>query len=288
MAKLIIFVHGLGADDYDWWGSTKTQLIEKYRSDEETDVFFYNYKTKKVSGVINRVKLLFGFGTNLADLEGLGGLLSAYIDNECKKKDYEEIKLFGHSMGGIVIASALWKIKNNLLYSHIYNRISSVALCGTPLGGSLIAARISKIPFVASGHVISLKYHSKTLTHIVNNFSSLVSINDEENKPYLSFFVIEDDEVVKEEDEKFNVFPPDVVRVSSYYMSGGHVRAVQNLTVDSAEFNNIVKWIDKENILNDIPEDNVENFISFIDNRTFSKKIGISKKELKDLYNLNC
>lgn len=285
MAKLIVFVHGLGADDYDWWGSTRTQIIERYQSDEETDVFFYNYKTEKVSGIINRVKLLFGFGTNLADLEGLGGLLSAAIDNKLNGKDYEEIKLFGHSMGGIVIASALWKIKNNLVYSHIYNKVSSVALCGTPLGGSLIAARISRIPWTASKQAISLKYQNKTLVHIVNNFSSIVSIDkDEEDKPSLVFFVIEDDEVVQGDNEKFNTFPVDVVRISSYSMSGGHVGAVQNLTIDSDEFNNIVTWIEKEEILDGIPEDKVENFKSFMDNRTFSKEMGISKLKLKEMY----
>lgn len=285
MAKLIIFVHGLGADDYNWWGSTKTQIIERYQSDEETDVFFYNYKTEKVSGLINRAKLLFGFGTNLADLEGLGGLLSAAIDNKLKKKDYEEIKLFGHSMGGIVIASALWKIKNNLGYSHIYNKVSSVALCGTPLGGSLIAARVSRIPWTASKQAISLKYQNNTLIHIVNNFSSIVSMDkDNEDKPTLVFFVIEDDEVVQGDNEKFNTFPVDIVRISSYSMSGGHVGAVQNLTIDSDEFNNIVTWIEKEEILDGIPESQVENFKSFIENRTFSKEIGISKIKLKEMY----
>ncbi len=285
MAKLVVFVHGLGADDYDWWGSTKTQIIERYQGDEETDVFFYNYKTEKVSGLINRVKLLFGFGTNLADLEGLGGLLSAAIDNKFRGKDYDEIKLFGHSMGGIVIASALWKIKNNLGYSHIYNKVSSVALCGTPLGGSLIAARISKIPWTASKQAISLKYQNKTLIHIVNNFSSIVSMDkDNEDKPSLVFFVIEDDEVVQGDNEKFNTFPVDIVRISSYSMSGGHVGAVQNLTTDSDEFNNIVTWIEKEEILDGVPEGQVASFKSFIENRTFSKEIGISKLKLKEMY----
>jgi len=285
MAKLIIFVHGLGADDYDWWGSTKTQIIKRYQSDEETDVFFYSYKTEKVSGVINRVKLLFGFGTNLADFEGLGGLLAATIDNELKKKDYEEIKLFGHSMGGIVIASALWKIKNNLAYSQIYNKVSSVALCGTPLGGSIIATRISRLPWISSKHTTSLKYRDKTLIRIVNNFRSIVSIMpDCEDKPSLSFFVIEDDEVVYGEYEKFNEFPIDTVRMLSYSMQGGHIGAVQNLTNDSNEFHNIITWIEKENILHDIPEGQKANFKSFIEKRTFSKEIGIPKLKLKEMY----
>jgi len=285
MSKLVVFVHGLGADDYDWWGSTKHLLTGKYANDQDTDFLFYRYKTDKTSGIQNKFKLFFGYGTMLADFDGLGGLLLSEINNFIIRQDkhYEEIKLFGHSMGGIVIASCIYKMKvqNDPLYSNV----TSIALCGTPLGGSKIAARVDSLfPFQTSSHTKLLRYGNRELKRIVNNFSSIVSVYYEESKPQLTFFKIEDDEVVKTDEEKFGSYDKDDIEALSYSMSGGHVSAVQNLENNNPNFGQIIKWIEKDNISRGIPDDKIENFEQFISNRGFSQKKGIMKIQLKKKY----
>ncbi len=285
MAKLVVFVHGLGADDYDWWGSTKHLISDKYKDDQDTDFLFYRYKTDKTSGFFNKLALFFGFGTKLADFDGLGGLLLSEINNYISgnEKYYEEIKFFGHSMGGIVVASCIYKMR--LQSDPLYLNVTSIALCGTPLGGSKIAARIDRlIPYKTSSHTKLLRYRNKKLKNIINNFASVVSLYYNEHKPQLIFFKIEDDEVVQTDEEKFGSYDKDDIEALSYSMKEGHVGAVQNLESNHPNFNQIIKWIEEENVYQNIPDDEVDNFKQFISNNTFSHKLGISKGKLKNIY----
>jgi hypothetical protein len=281
MAKLIVFIHGLGADEYDWWGSTKNLLEEVYK-EEDVDFYFYRYTTEKIS-ILNKIKLFFGFGTNLVDLGGLGRVFANELENYIDKEDknYDEIKLFGHSMGGIVIASSLWILKEK---KEIFSKITSIAICGTPLGGSRIATRVSKISPFISKHTKLLKYRNKKLQQVIQSFFSIVTTEYEDNKPYLSFFEIEDDEVVQTEEEKFADLIVEQIRKKSYSMTGGHVGAVQNLSIDSKEFFNIRKWIDEDAITHNISEEYKDNFKKFINKMYISKDKGITKRQLKDAY----
>ncbi len=204
MSKLIVFIHGLGADDFDWWGSSR-DLLEKNYEDEGTKLYFHTYKTNKISGTFNKIKLKFGLGDNLADLDGLGGQMVASLEHYVHNNNINEIKLFGHSMGGIVLASALWKLQNGTgNQKNIFNKISSIVLCGVPLGGSDVAKIAKQIfSFAVSNQTKALSIDSRALHSIVNNFKSCVTLSPQPNLPHLIFFIIDGDEVVSKHDEKF-------------------------------------------------------------------------------------
>ncbi|CAA6825669.1 MAG: Unknown protein [uncultured Sulfurovum sp.] len=290
MSRLVIFVHGLGASDENWWGSTR-ELLEAEYQDTDTELVFFTYNTEKTAGLKNKIKSLYGKAKVFANFNRLGNTLSTLIRDKIKTDSYDEIKLFGHSMGGVVIASALWSLSKK--YPSVYKQLSTVALCGTPLGGSNIASLATKLFFLfPSSHTEALSVDSKELLTIVNTFQSCVSLNSnqEDNIPQCVFFIISDDEVVESDKERFGSFPVRDVdnNSSTKYMNGGHVGAVQNLTKNSLEYKNILEWINEE--INKSRHNNSEMLIpdEWEDEyRVLSQNIymkDITKHELRTIY----
>ncbi|MCT7598998.1 esterase/lipase family protein [Aliarcobacter butzleri] len=261
MGNLVLFVHGLGADNNDWWGTTKDFFFH----DEEIkannySIEFFLYATDKFTSYFGRAKNFFGLGERLASLDDLGGQLVSKIKTLLQLKNYDCIKLFGHSMGGLVISIALYKLKTgNNDEKLIYSKISNVAFCGTPIGGSKVAKLCKNIfALSSSSHTKSLSFGSEDIKKANNYLSDSISIVPSKEKPFLEFFKITDDEVVKEDNERFGSFLDKIgMEIKPISLTGGHCGAVKNLSKESVEYILIRDWIlktDNLSIEEDIPD----------------------------------
>lgn len=253
MGNLVLFVHGLGADNHDWWGTTKDFLFhdEDIKANNYS-IEFFNYATDKFTSYPNSIKNMFGLGSRLASLDDLGGQLVSKIKIMMQFKKYNCIKLFGHSMGGLVISVALYKLKNGEAdEKEIYSKIMNVALCGTPIGGSKVAKLCKNIfKLSSSSHTKSLSFNSDEVKKINNYLSDCISLEPSIEKPLVHFFKITEDEVVKDDIERFGSFLDKINTViKPTPLAGGHCEAVKNLAKESTEYCLIKNWIIKNDNL---------------------------------------
>jgi len=65
--SVVIFVHGIGADQDEWWGTTKYFLKNDMDIKKYAVVDFWGYRTAKFTTPKNRLLNLFGKGTVLAN-----------------------------------------------------------------------------------------------------------------------------------------------------------------------------------------------------------------------------
>jgi|GEM_PF-5741956 len=238
---LVVFVHGLGADDKNWWGSTKSVIKLDSELSIHYDFIFFDYKTEKLTNLTTRLLNTFGLGSKLASIQDLGGQLVTSLNNH--NNNYSTIKLFGHSMGGLVISAALHKLK---LENEIFNKVTDIAFCGTPLGGSNLANTVSSIFRLSSSkHLKSLKVNSDEIKSIVNVLPQLVTLQHNDNKALLKFFKITEDQVVTEDFERYGIFEKDITNnvTTTIDLTKNHCQAVQNLNQNDDNYKAIKKWI---------------------------------------------
>ena len=254
---IVIFIHGLGADDSKWWGSTVSSLTNNPSISNEYDIRFFSYKTDKIKTILNTAKNQIGLGEIQASLENLGNQLSDYIRNNCTT--HKQIKLFGHSMGGLVISASLPLLETHA--NNLYQKISSVAFAGTPLGGSSVAS-ILKIfmGLIVGTQTKSLSLNSKELQSIVAPLPNYLTLQQGKEKIHLQFFYIGEDEVVSKDTERYgpyyelvNTLKPDIIT-----LQGKHSPSVQNLISSQENYMNILRWIKQSEVLISIDDSSIK------------------------------
>lgn len=238
--NLIVFVHGLGADNKDWWGSTKDNL--KFDADlcDDFEFEFFNYTTDKA-----RIeKKWFSDDKVLAKLDDLGGQLYTKLQRVLNVNNYSCVKLFGHSMGGLVISSAVNKFNES--DKDNFKKIKNIVFCGTPFGGSKFA-ETSRLIFNlgASQHTRNIHFDSKEVKDITSRFVNNIEYDFNDKKPRFEFMKLTEDQVVTEDEERYGILIDHVndKKINLIYMTESHSGAVQDLDKTKDNFDAIKTWI---------------------------------------------
>ncbi len=241
MKTKVYLVHGLGVENsHEWWGSTKSELQRVY---PEIDFEYYDYETSKWDTFLNKAKTSIGVGKVLDTLENIGKNFITRIDT--RDKEFDNIILFGHSMGGLVAANAINYANSIPELSHVKDKLSNLIMCGTPLGGSDLADKASYIPG-HSPHVKELLKDSCARMLTVDRMKNFVSVNKEDSdKTLLSFLPISGDEVVQTPEEIFGIYEHQLGHIHVRNLIGTHSGAVKNLEDKSDNFTIIVDHLKK-------------------------------------------
>jgi pimeloyl-ACP methyl ester carboxylesterase len=128
---IVVFVHGLRGDMVQTWGMLPSFACNL----TEYDVMLWSYPT-------------FLFGSAPA-VDSVGGLLLSGLRQHCSK--YWDIVLVGHSLGCLVIESAIvLELRQHRATEDPVSKIRHVVLYAPPHAGSGAAAVLSHIPGLLS------------------------------------------------------------------------------------------------------------------------------------------
>lgn len=105
---LAIFVHGWGAADPGWWGTTSASL-KSFGDLNEIKFFFPRYDTQHAPqlNVVQRIREIFCNVERHQELGELGQQLWSDVRNEFRKTNSRSMSMFGHSFGGLVVADGI-------------------------------------------------------------------------------------------------------------------------------------------------------------------------------------
>jgi len=138
---LLVLVHGLGSSNA-FWGPAINLLQEKASSSEHRLLIRpWQYLTNKRPKLRGGNLYRFTFGKPLEqNLEQLGQHLWDDLEQQCQT--YDRIRIFAHSMGGLVVASALGLNSSKYYDSPLYAKLESIAFCASPLAGTRRARQV--------------------------------------------------------------------------------------------------------------------------------------------------
>ena len=129
--KLILFIHGLGGSK-ETWGKFP-ELIKKDKASQNFDIALYNYHTslmrvKSMVSLFSKIASFFIPQKKLPSIQDVADMLQTEI--EIRYKQYDEIYMMTHSMGGLVARQYLFdmleannslKVKKLMLYAVPHN-----------------------------------------------------------------------------------------------------------------------------------------------------------------------
>lgn len=244
---LVVFIHGIGVENTKWWGST----IASFKNDQELEnagisVEFWEYDTKKLDYVGNKFKQFFNKHKKLPSLDDVGHSFLGKFEDKKDIDKYEQILLFGHSMGGLVASTLLIHAFNNdNKHEKFKEKIRSLVMCGTPLGGSLVADKLrilSNLYNISSEQMQELYVNSNTISDIQNKLKNIINLEcNDITKPCLEFFKLSQDEVVQTDDERYGIFIDEVQPIDT--LEKGHSPSIQNLTIKKDNYKKIKRWM---------------------------------------------
>lgn len=129
--KLILFIHGLGGSE-ETWGKFPS-LIEESDDFKSFDIALYNYRTslirpKSLVSIFSKIASLFTPQKKLPSIQDVADMLKTEL--EIRYKQYDEIYMMTHSMGGLVARQYIFdmleannalKVKKLMLYAVPHN-----------------------------------------------------------------------------------------------------------------------------------------------------------------------
>lgn len=243
MASLVVFVHGLGANEHAFWGTTPGSIRGSDLLREQTEVKFWGYETTSRPRPLQRFLGPVGAGAPLETIDSLGEHLWSKLRLWFRDGDYDSVRLLGHSMGGLVVAAALGRgVEESRSHDQaMIEAITGVAFVATPLGGASLANRTGALfeLFGRNVHVEDLMPGSVSRRHLVNRFIDRalrdVSIP-------LTIFRASNDQVVAESEvDEPLVTRPDV-SFKKDVLTGNHSGCVQNLEPESENLRMLARW----------------------------------------------
>lgn len=251
MAKrLVVFVHGWGANAEDWWGTT-AHSVPTHPKATGTEFRFHRFLTTRTPSYawLSRARSLMSGQPAVEVIGELGQTLWSRIVEEVETCRCEEVLLFGHSFGGIVIADAfrhaLKRESQGMTDdSHALKCIRHIALCASPMDGAELAQIYKKVaaPFGTNKHVLNLLKNNRARQDAVNVFLNYLQ---RPNAPSLTLFYASGDQVVRRV-EVFAPFEAAHIRFSEQALEGGHSDCIQNVgpaTGHSANFKRLATWL---------------------------------------------
>ncbi|WP_428739828.1 esterase/lipase family protein [Sulfurimonas sp.] len=240
----VIFIHGLGANGKDWWGTTKDSIDNDIELKEKADFFFWDYKTKKIYSIKESFFNGIGKYDGYDELDEISQEVASQIDTN--KHKYDNFILFGHSMGGLIAASAINQLRDR---DDVFRKVKAIALCGTPLGGSDLAHKAKILGPLLSQHTKTLfkdsklrkKIHAKLLQNATVDYDN---DRDKNNKVPLHFIRIPKDTVVESDEERYGDFFDDMVTKNFIVsLQGDHSDSIRDLNASKFNYKNIKTWI---------------------------------------------
>jgi pimeloyl-ACP methyl ester carboxylesterase len=172
--RIVIFVHGLGGSPYGTWGNFPRFIFDDI---PESDVGLYQYET-----LWRRLK----FGAQIP----LGREATIFADVvRDELKDYRDIVLIGHSMGGLLCKALVARLVQNKRMD-LLDRIAGLFLLASPQLGSL---RVPRFLSWFSPDADALKPHGQLLVDIATTFEDNLLLDGETiayDKPVIPTFAV--------------------------------------------------------------------------------------------------
>jgi pimeloyl-ACP methyl ester carboxylesterase len=248
--QLVVFVHGWGAGEVDWWGTTKTSFPSHPKA-ADFHFHFHHFQTSKAP----QLKLWASLRNLLRGSEAterigeLGQTLWTTLAFEVERSGAKEIVLFGHSFGGIVLADTIrHAVKRESMHEgdrQLLSRIRHIALCASPMSGASLAETYLKLvsPLGATNdHVVNLLRNNRDREDAVNVFVNFLKRPD---APLLTLFYAAGDAVVQRP-EAFEPFDRALVSYHEAALEGGHSDCIQNVGPTSGRHKNyerVAAWL---------------------------------------------
>lgn len=245
---LAIFVHGWGAAEPEWWGTT-TAALKSFGHVNEIKCFFHQYHTTHSPQwkVVQRIREIFCNVARHQELGELGQDLWSNVRSQFRRTDSRSISIFGHSFGGLVVADAISYAAQRAADgsdedARTLGALTGVALCCSPMDGAKLAQNYSSImkPVAKNIHVQNLLKDSKKREEVLNSFINYIS-----QKPYfLTLFRADGDGIVGSKD----IYGPFVRAEVKFYedvLEGTHSDCVQNIgpATKTSNFEKIKQWL---------------------------------------------
>jgi pimeloyl-ACP methyl ester carboxylesterase len=247
-----LFVHGIGASQETWWGTTPGALMTDPQL-RHIEFDFFRYESSKSA---DRSWFVHPWFTRrkLAGLEDLGALLWDRLLDHAGNPNFSSIALFGHSMGGLVIAAAIvdgFRREDSERARQVRGMIKIIGLCATPLGGADIAAFANRLIKVLGPNpqMSDLRRISPTRLTIVaqlQNYTSLGAVKEGSDRVALQFFRVGSDTVVASDEERYGPFAKSVQwsgEAIAGALVGGHSECVKDLSPDKENYRKIAGWL---------------------------------------------
>jgi len=258
MAKVIVFIHGIGSNNTTW-----NNFIETIKSDsatknceeyilnatnvEKDKTYYYLYEysstileTKGILKLFNKKstgKQSSGDITIQKHSKTFEGVLEILAD------EFENINIIAHSMGGIILMNMLFDILNNNL--NLKNKIDKCILYGSPLNGSNEPNELKKILKldVSTNILNELKPNSNTISKLKQNIEK--NSKNLQNNFQIMFIAGDSDSRIIDVNEttiqKFGRF---------IQISGGHSEIIQP-NISSPSFIHFKKFLFNKNPLSE-------------------------------------
>jgi pimeloyl-ACP methyl ester carboxylesterase len=237
MKPLLIFVHGLGTNAEDAWGSTPAAI----RSDARlhgVDIQFWGFKTSSrptnwLFDLLSKVRL--------ETIRQLGEHLCSDIRQwSSARGGAGPIVLFGYSFGGLVAAAAAIEASKN---RDLASWIRGIGLCATPIAGSDLLGKAGLLFKLAGSNVQlkDLRRDSQSRKELVAEFINRFVLSADGNPHRVSVFRASHDSVVQEHELWSGAL--NNTSVQSEVLAGGHNECVRDLMPRHENLEKIILWI---------------------------------------------
>lgn len=243
MSAKLVLVHGLSASD-TWFGETPRRLANALSGVATVDVWQYRSKisldlTSDFLDGLKEAAILTSRRSRPLRLESLDDLGKRLLGELRTGGPYPDgLLLLGHSMGGLVVASALGELTGE---DEIAKSVRGAALFCSPIEGTkkaTLAAIWSKLITLGLAkpnvHIEFLDRESEQRQKLMNRFYGAV---DTWLKDRISVFRAGDDEVI----DKADVWRASERR-DTHVVADGHSSCIRNLPEGSANLLRIVRW----------------------------------------------
>ncbi len=240
--KLLVFVHGLGANGMEWWGKTKPSIEDSLRL-TEFDKLFFDYETSGGPGsILKKIGASLGATDRSESVPQAAERLWSDMLFMMQVTQYSQVYLLGHSMGGIVIASAIDHAFRSEDDRHpvLIDAIKKIALVASPISGAKLASRAAWLyRFLGSNeHINILRHESEAREDLVSEFVEHLLIG---RKVPLHIFRASKDSAVVQSELTEEI--PEGIKFRFDVLKGGHSECIQDLKALDSNFEKLLMWI---------------------------------------------
>jgi pimeloyl-ACP methyl ester carboxylesterase len=240
--KLLVFVHGLGANGNEWWGLTKPS-IENSPKLSEFDKLFFDYETSGgPSSIVKKIGASIGALDRSETVPQAAERLWSDILHMMQVNQYSDVYLLGHSMGGIVIASAIdhaFRSKDDR-HPVLIDAIKKIALVASPISGAKLASKAAWLyRFLGPNeHINILRHESIVREDLVSEFVDHLLIG---RKVPMHIFRAGNDSAVGQNELTEEI--PEGIKFRFDVLKGGHSECIQDLKPWDRNFEKLLMWI---------------------------------------------